>query len=306
MVPRVKPSKPRLPCSHLDGVADRRGVDAAEQRQQGVVHHSSSQRMSSAVVASGCSRVGRWPAPAMTPRRDAGDQGVHQFVPVARAEPVVLAHQDERRAAEAASVSCWSGREASARDWRAKTSRAEVERHGHAEVEDVGPARAVGEVVRLHLVAHDARRGRRRSARAICGSRAAATSGVSAQRLVSSSASALDPVRGLAQHLHRDDAAHREAGEREARRGVGEHLRGERRHVSWPASGARCSGGRPDRAAICGPKRRASHIMPGRRTSGVMRRGARPRRGWRAWPRRSRDRRRRSRRRCRSRSRSRR
>ncbi len=131
---------------------------------------------------------------------------------------------------QARSVSWLSGRMARARDWRAKTSGPRVEGHVHAEVEDRRAVRAVGEVVRLHLVAHDAVE--------------AAGEGPGDLRLAAlpdgldlgpgvgvEEGEASDAGRRLAEDFHGHDAAHGEPGEGEAQRGGDEDGGGEGRHA---------------------------------------------------------------------------
>ena len=76
-------------------------------------------------------------------------------------------------------------------------------------------------------------------------------------------------MRGLAQHLHRDDAAHGETGEGKAGRGVVEDLGREDLNgvaFSWQDVADLSWVHWPDRP----PHMRASHIMPGIRTSGII------------------------------------
>jgi hypothetical protein len=118
---------------------------------------------------------------------------------------------------------------------------------------------AVGEVVRLHLVAHDLSQ----AAGAGLGDlrlAAGADLGGLGARVGVEEGEALDALGRPGDDLHRDDAAHGEAEQREARRRVAQDLCGEASIVSCAVIVARWSVRRP--TGRCTAARRG-----GRRTS---------------------------------------
>ena len=154
---------------------------------------------------------------------------VHQLVSGGRAEPVLAPAQRQRRAIEAAQRRGLVGPVAQGAGLADEGVRTERERHVHAEIENAAPVGAVGEVVRLHLLAHDRleppgadRLHLRFSARPDLGSLG--------ERVGVHQREARHPAGRLAQHLHRDDPAHGEAAKGESLRSGIENPPGEIPH----------------------------------------------------------------------------